>query len=256
MIKRTDFPIPEGVIEVSDEYQLNLAHYELRHLKPKGTILFAKEKREVSFQFFAGEDREEGIFARLDEPLSPNVTRITDYISKYPRTEAFITIVLLQFKFVFIATRVDMVRGPRERTYRVAFPTRFLKTHRRKYLRIPFNDTFPASLSFDTPGGRQTRKLKDLSREGMRLRLEEGDEKGLFAPGSRIKATLTLLNHQIKLGLSVTAVYPNHQAGLKIVAMSEEDQTWLKEFIGTLVKQILKLPDSSFDDDRDKDPVE
>ena len=59
---------------------------------------------------------------------------------------------------------------------------------------------------------------------------------------------LKVLNREIKVGVQVVSIYPDQQAGLKILAMTEEDKTWLKELIRVLMKQILKLPDSPFDD--------
>jgi hypothetical protein len=256
MIPKSKFPIPEGVIEVSDEYQLNLAHYELLQLKPRGTILFAGETKELRFQFFAGENRDEGVFARLDEPLGSNSRRIFDYIEKYPRVECFITITLLQFKLVFIAPRANIIYHATNKTLRFDFPSKILKTHRRKFIRIPFNESFPATLRFQTTNGPVTRKIRDLSREGMRLKLEEGDG-ALIIPGVRLRqAVLTLLNKEIPLGLSVISLYPGNQAGLRIIALSEDDKIWIKDVIRVLMKQILNLDDPRFDDqiEKDEDP--
>lgn len=252
MIPKNEFPIPEGVEEVTDEYQLNLAHYELQHLKPKGTILFAKESREVEFQFFATENRKEGVFARLDEPLSPNVKRIMDYIEKYPRTECFITVVLLQFKLIFIANRIEVVHGPKQKTFRVAFPDRFLKTHRRKFIRIPFNENFPAELRFQTDKGLQIRKIKDLSREGLRVKMDAQDG-AYLEPGARLKqASIKVLNREMPVGLTVVAAYSGQQVGMRILAISEEDKVWIRDCIRILMKQILNLPDAPFDDELEK----
>jgi hypothetical protein len=249
MIKRHDFPIPEGVIEVTDEYQLNLAHYELLHLKPRGTIQFAGETKVLNFQFFATEDRNEGLFARFDEPMNSGTKRICDYLEKYPRTEGYINITLLQFKMIFIVSRVDFVQGVKQRTLKITFPTKFLKTHRRRFIRIPFNDSFPAELSFQGEGGPMVRKVRDLSREGLRIRLEP-DDVGVIKPGVRLKqASLKILGREITLGLTVVALYPVNQAGLRILAMSEENKVWLKDFIRVLMKQILNLPDPPFDDE-------
>jgi len=256
MIPKSKFPIPEGVIEVTDDYQLNLAHYELLQLKPRGTILFAGENKEMRFQFFAAETREEGVFARLDEPLGVASRRIFDYIEKYPRIECFITITLLQFKLVFIATRANLIYHATHKTLRFEFPTKILKTHRRKFIRISFNESFPATLRFQTPEGPVTRKLRDLSREGMRLKMEEGDG-ALIVPGVRLRqAVLTLLNKEIPLGLSVISIYPGLQAGLRIIAIAEEDKIWIKDMIRILMKQILNLDDPRFDDqiEKDEDP--
>jgi hypothetical protein len=253
MIPKSKFPIPEGVIEVDDDYQLNLAHYELLQLKPRGTIIFSGETKEMRFQFFAAENRDEGVFARLDEPLGAASRRIFDHIEKYPRVECFITITLLQFKLVFIAQRANIIYHATNKTLRFDFPTKILKTHRRKFIRIPFNDSFPASLRFQTAGGPITRKLRDLSREGMRLKMEDGDG-SLIIPGIRLKqAVLILLNKEIPLGLSVVSIYPGNQAGLRIIAISEEDKVWIKDVIRVLMKQILNLDDPRFDDQIEKD---
>lgn len=252
MNPKHEFPIPEGVVEVHDEYQLNLAHYELLHLKPKGTILFAKESKEIDFQFFATEDKKDGVFARIDGPMSPNTKRILDYVSKYPRTECYITIVLLQFKLVFIANRVEVVHGPKQMTFRFTFPDRFLKMHRRKFIRIPFSESFPAELRFNGPNGPEVRKLKDLSREGLRIQAEDED-KDYLVPGTRLKqATLKVLNRDMPVGLTVISTYPNQQVGLRILAISEEDRTWIRDCIRVLMKQILNLPDAPFDDELEK----
>ena len=71
------FPIPEGVVEVSDENHLGLVHFELKKLKPKGSILFNGEKKEIQFQFFGGESREEGVFAKLVNSASVSYTHLT-----------------------------------------------------------------------------------------------------------------------------------------------------------------------------------
>ena len=258
MIPKNKFPIPEGVVEVHDEYQLNLAHYELLQLKPRGTILFSGENKELRFQFFAAEDRNEGVFARLDEPLGSHSRRIFDYIEKNPSIESFITITLLQFKMVFIAPRANIVYHAQHKTLRFDFPRRILKTHRRKFIRIPFNDSFPAHIRFQTESGPIVRKLKDLSREGMRLKMEPGDETRIRQGGRLKQAVLMLLNKEIPLGLSVISIYPSATAGLKIIAISEEDKIWIRDVIRVLMKQILNLNDPRFDDqiehDADNDP--
>ena len=252
MIKRDTFPIPPGVVEVKDEYQLNLCHYELLHLKPRGTIIFSGDPKPIEFQFFANPDRNDGIYARLETPMSPSVIRTLEYIERYPRTDCFVTITLLQFKMMFIAPRADYVYAAKHKTLHFNFPASILKTHRRKFIRIPFNDAFPAALTYSTDTGEETRKLRDLSREGMRLKISEKDEK-YFRSGLRLKnAKLKLLNREIAVGVVVVAVYPGGYAGLRMIAMAEEDKTWLKEFIRTLMKQILNLPDPPFDDEIEK----
>ena len=255
MIKRSEFPIPDGVVEVTDEYQKNLAHYELLHLKPRGTILFSKQTKEIHFQFFVTENKDEGIYVRLDEPITPAIRRVIDYLEKHPRTECFVTLVLLQFKMIFIASRIEVVPGSLQKTFLLKFPDRFLKTHRRRFIRIPFNENFPAELKFQDERGTHTRKLRDLSREGMRMRMEADDEE-YIKPGTRIRqASLKVLNREMPLGLNVVAIYAGNQAGLRILAISEEDKTWIKGFIRVLMKQILNLPDAPFDDEIEKDKV-
>jgi len=248
------FPIPDGVSEVSDEYQLNLCHYELQNLKPKGTILFGQEKKEINFRFIAGANRNEGIFARLDEPMSPNAKRILDYIQKYPRTECFISVTLLQFKLFFTVAQVNEVSGSQHKTLHFPFPEKLLKAHRRKYIRIPFNDQFPAELRFQTPEGTKSCRLKDLSREGMRIQIQDPD-KPFLEPGSRLRlSVLKVLNREMPVGLQVVNHYPGNQVGLKIIAMSEEDKAWIKDCIRILMKQILNLPETPFGDVLEKDP--
>lgn len=256
MIAKSRFPIPEGASEVKDEYQLNLAHYELLHLKPRGTILFAGETKEITYQFFAGEKREEGIFARPDPSNSPAARRIFDQLEKQPKLECFVTITLLQFRLMFIATRAELTYGSNQKTLHFKFPETILKTHRRKFIRIPFNETFPAELRFQTEAGPQVRRLRDLSREGLRLILESGDE-SFIVPGARLKQTvLKVLNREMPVGLSVIAVHNGKTAGMKIIAIGEEDKVWIKDCIRVLMKQILNLKDPRFDDqiEHDEDP--
>ena len=256
MISKTKFPIPEGVVEIQDEYQLNLAHYELLHLKPKGTILFAGETKEVPFQFFAGERQEEGILAKSTSNNNATARRVFDYLEKHPRLECFITITLLQFRFIFIASKAVVVYGANQRTLRFDFPKKILKTHRRKFIRIPFNESFPAELRFQTETGLKIRRLSDLSREGMRLLLEPGDEK-LIVPGARLKqAVLKVLSREMSVGLSVITTQGSTSAGIRIIAISEEDKVWIRDCIRVLMKQILNLKDPRFDDqiEKDEDP--
>ncbi len=250
---KSKFPIPEGVVEVTDDYQLKLAHYELFHLKPRGTIVFAGDHKEIPFQFFSGESRAEGIYARLDAPLTPAIRRIMEHLKMYPRTECFITVTLLQFKMVFIASRAAFIHGAgHSNTLRFEFPTKILKTHRRKFIRIPFNESFPAELRFQTENGPVVRKLRDLSREGLKLRLEEGDQR-YFAPGVRLRQTvLKVLNKEMPVGLTIIAIYPGNLAGVRILAIAEEDKLWIKQCIRILMKQILKLDDPAFDDEIEK----
>lgn len=246
------FPIPEGVVEIEDEYQLNLAHYELLHLKPKGTILFEGETKEVSFQFFAGEKRSEGILARCMSNNNAIVNRVFDHYERYSRLECFITITLLQFRFIFVGQIASLAYGSNQRSLRFNFPKKILKTHRRKFIRIPFNESFPAELRFQSEAGPCVRKLRDLSREGMRLMLESGDEK-LIAPGTRLKQTvLKVLTREMPIGLNVVSVHGN-SAGIKIIAISEEDKIWIRDCIRVLMRQILNLKDATLDDQLEKD---
>jgi len=255
MIPKHRFPIPDGVVAVYDDYQLNLAHYELLQLKPRGTVLFSGEAKEIRFQFFAGEARSEGIFARLDEPMGHNTSRIFSYLETHsrPRVESLITISLLQFRLLFIAPRLEVIFGAPQKTIRFEFPSQILKTHRRKFIRIPFNENFPASLRFQTDNGPVVRKLKDLSREGMRILLEPGDEL-LLKKGKPLKqAVLKLLDKEIPLGVSVASLHSSSQAGLRMIAATEEDKVWIKDIIRVLMKQILNLNDPRFDDQIEKD---
>ncbi len=248
MNKPNAFPIPDGVTEVTDDYQLNLCHYELQHVKPKGTILFAKETKELNFRFVADQNRSDGIFARLDDPMTPSVRRVMDYLEKYPRTESFIQITLLQFKLFFTANQVNFVNGSQYKTIHFPFPAKLLKSHRRKFIRIPFNDQFPAELKFQSANGLKICKVKDLSREGVRIQVQDGDLE-LLVPGSRLKlANLKVLNREMPVGLQVVSHYPGNQVGLKIIAISEEDKAWIKDCIRILMKQILNLPESPLGD--------
>jgi len=134
---KSGFPIPDGVTEVEDEYQLELVHFELKNLKPKGTILFSGESKEIGFQFFAGEHRADGIIARLSNAQSLQARRIFDYLEKYTKIDALITVTLLQFKLMFLAARISVVYQNGQRHLKILFPTKILKTHRRKFIRVP-----------------------------------------------------------------------------------------------------------------------
>jgi hypothetical protein len=250
---KSGFPIPDGVTEVEDEYQLELVHFELKNLKPKGTILFSGESKEIGFQFFAGEHKSDGIIARLSNAQSLQARRIFDYLEKYTKIDALITVTLLQFKLMFLAARISVVYQNGQRHLKILFPTKILKTHRRKFIRIPFNDKFPAELKFQTEKGIWVRKLKDLSREGMRIQLEPGDV-SLIAPGFKMKqAVLKVLNREMPVGLNVMAVHDAESAGIKIVAISEEDKLWIRDCIRILMGQILGLDPKRFDDRIEKD---
>jgi hypothetical protein len=250
------FPIPEGVVEVTDDDQLNLAFFELKNLKPKGTVLFSGETKEVVFQFYCGETREEGIFAKIDGAMPPHAKRVFEYLERYTRMEAFITLTLLQFKFVFIAPRTQLKFLPGgQRVLLFDFPFKILKTHRRKFIRIPFNENFPAELRFQTEQGPVVRKLKDLSREGMKIALEPGDT-AFIEVGTRPKqSVLKVLNREMPVGVAVMAVQGTASAGLKIIAISEEDKLWIRDCIRILMKQLLKIQDQPVDDEiKDRDP--
>ena len=250
MIQKSKFPIPEGVIEVTDDYQLGLAHFELKTLKPRGTILFAGETKEIPFTFYTGDTREEGVFAKLADKAPPHTRRVFEYLARYPRLEAYVSITLLQFKMVFISPKTQLMYGSgSERILKFDFPNKILKTHRRKFIRIPFNENFPAELRFQTEQGSFVRKLKDLSREGMKLGLEPGDDVWM-APGIRMKsAVLKVLNREMPVGVALMAVHGKTSAGLKIIAISEEDKLWIRDCIRVLMKQILKIETPQVDDE-------
>ena len=252
------FQIPDGVVELTSEYEKNLVHYEILQLKPRGSILFAGETKEVQFQFIVTENREDGVYARLDEPLTQGTRRLMDYLSKYPRTEAYVTITLLQFRIMFVAPRTQFIPpagASKERTLLFRFPEKLLKMHRRKYIRIPFNDAFPAELTFQAPDGTVLKRgLKDISREGMKLKIQPDDAKFLL-PGTNLKnATLKLINHEMTIGVQVVNVYPGNFCGCKIFVMSEPDRIWLRDCIRVLIRQVLNLPDNTeVEDQLEKD---
>lgn len=244
------FPIPEGVIEVTDDYQLNLAFFELKNLKPKGTVLFSGETKDVVFQFYCGETREEGIYAKVEGNMPPHAKRVFEYLERYTRMEAFITLNLLQFKMVFVAPRTQLKFLPGgQRVLRFDFPFKILKTHRRKFIRIPFNEQFPAELRFQTEQGTQVRKLKDLSREGMKIALQPGDESFIQVGYRPKQAVLKVLNREMAVGLAVMAVQGTSSAGAKIIAISEEDKLWIRDCIRILMRQILKINEQPVDDE-------
>ena len=250
MSLRSKFPIPDGVVEVTDDYQLNLAFFELKNLKPKGTVLFSGESKEVVFQFYCGENREEGIYAKIEGTMPPHAKRVFEYLERYTRMEAYITLNLLQFKFMFIAPRTQLKFLPGgQRVLLFDFPFKILKMHRRKFIRIPFNEQFPAELRFQTDQGPQVRKLRDLSREGMKISLQPGDE-NLIQVGFRPKqAVLKVLNREMPVGLAVMAVHGTATAGIKIIAISEEDKLWIRDCIRILMRQILKIDGEAVDDE-------
>ena len=90
----------------------------------------------------------------------------------------------------------------------------------------------------------------------MRLLLEPGDEK-LIVPGARLKqAVLKVLSREMSVGLSVITTQGSTSAGIRIIAISEEDKVWIRDCIRVLMKQILNLKDPRFDDqiEKDEDP--
>ena len=248
-MSKSGFPIPDGVVEVEDDFHLELVHFELKNLKPKGTILFTGETRELGFQFFAGEHRADGILARSNAPNSPHVKQLLDYLEKYSKLEGFVSLNLLQFKVMFLAARLSVFYQNGQRVIKLQFPSKILKTHRRKFIRIPFNDKFPAELRFQTEQGMVVRKLKDLSREGMKLALEPGDA-SFIIPGYRMKqAVLKVLNREMPVGLNVMSVYGTDSAGIKIVAISDTDKLWIKDCIRILMSQILGIDNQKITDE-------
>jgi hypothetical protein len=83
----------------------------------------------------------------------------------------------------------------------------------------------------------------------MKLALQPGDE-SLFQVGFRPKqAVLKVLNREMPLGLAVMAVQGSSSAGLKILAISEEDKLWIRDCIRILMRQILKIEDQAVDDE-------
>jgi hypothetical protein len=247
------FPIPDGVIEVTDEHSLDLVHFEFKNMKPKGTILFKMEKSEIPFQFFADETREGWIYARPVQPNSVRLRDITESLDTYERFEGMVTVTLMQFRIIFLCSRFQSHYQNGQRFLKMLFPDRILKMHRRKFIRIPFNERFPAELKFQTDKGMVTRKLKDLSREGMKIQLEPGDTEFMAAGYRPKQAVLKVLNREMPLGLNVMAVHGTVSAGLKIVAISEEDKLWIKDAIRVLMGQILGLDISKVDDQLEKD---
>ncbi len=247
------FQIPEGVTEITDDYQMNLIHYEILNSKPKGSILFAGENKEVKFQFYVSQNRDDGIIAKVDEPITPRLRQLLDYLSKYNRTEAYVTITLLQFKLMFISTRTEVISNTQNKSFAFRFPGRFLKMHRRKFIRVPLPENLVGELRFQTPTGLKVRRLKDLSREGLRIKIENEDLQ-VLTNGIRLKdATLVLLNREIPIGVQLVSTYPGNQAGFKIIALSQEDSVWLKDCIKVMIKKMLNLPDAAEVEDQLED---
>ncbi len=237
-----DFKIPPEALAVDKPAEVNLVHFEMKQVKPRGTISVPGALRPVKFQFVVGETLSDGIYATLDEPIA-GVRPLVEELEKYPRLECLITITLLQSKILMVMPRHTLVAGSQVKTFHFGFPEKFMKMHRRRHIRIPFNEGFPAELRFQMPDERViSRKLRDLSREGMRIKLEAQDQT-CFKAGDRLKgATLKVLDKEIPMGLQVVAVYPGPQAGLKIIALSDSDKVWLKDVIRVLMAQLLKLP--------------
>jgi hypothetical protein len=252
-MSKTEMPIPDGVTEITEEHQLDLVHFELRSLKPKGSILFPNEAKEISFQFFAGDHRADGIIAKLSGSMTPAARRVFEHCERFSRVESYVTVVLLQFKMMFLTERVSVVYQSGQVHLKFAFPSKILKTHRRKFIRIPFNEKFPAELRFKIDDTIAVRKLKDLSREGMRIILEPGDSR-IINPEFKMKhAVLKVLNREMPVGLNVVAVHGEATAGIKIVAISEVDKLWIKDCIRILMGQILGLDNKKFDDQLEPD---
>jgi hypothetical protein len=238
---------------VTDEHSLDLVHFEFKNMKPKGTILFKNEKTEIQFQFFADESRDGWIYARPINPNSAQVRAIMDQLEVYQRFESMITVTLMQFRILFLCSHFNVNYQNGVRHLKILFPTRVLKMHRRKFIRIPFNEKFPAELKFQTDKGLVSRKLKDLSREGMKIQLEPGDTEFVVAGYRPKQAVLKVLNREMPVGLNVMAVHGTASAGLKIVAISEEDKLWIKDAIRVLMGQILGIDVSKVDDQLEND---
>lgn len=247
------FPIPDGVTEVTDQHSLDLVHFEFKNMKPKGTILFKNEKSEIPFQFFADETRDGCIYARPVNPNSAQVRTILDQLEVYQCFESMITVTLMQFRILFLCSQFTVLYQNGVRHLKILFPARLLKMHRRKFIRIPFNEKFPAELKFQTDKGLVSRKLRDLSREGMKIQLEPGDAEFVVAGYRPKQAVLKVLNREMPVGLNVMAVHGTASAGLKIVAISEEDKLWIKDAIRVLMGQILGLDVSKVDDRLESD---
>jgi hypothetical protein len=67
------------------------------------------------------------------------------------------------------------------------------------------------------------------------------------------QAVLRVLNREMPVGLNVMAVHGAESAGIKIVAISEEDKLWIRDCIRILMGQILGLDSKRFDDQIEKD---
>jgi hypothetical protein len=252
-VQNKGFPIPEGVVEVTDEHSLDLVHFEFKNMKPKGTILFKMEKTEIPFQFFADDTRDGWIYARPVNPNSLQLKSIAESLETYERYEGMVTVTLMQFRIIFLCAHFQVHYHNGTRHLKMRFPGHILKMHRRKYIRIPFNEKFPAELKFQTESGVVSRRLKDLSREGMKIQLEVGDTDFIVAGYRPKQAVLKVLNREMPLGLNVMAVHGTASAGLKIVAISEEDKLWIKDVIRVLMGQILGLDVSKVDDQIEKE---
>lgn len=237
------FDLPKEAFEVDSDQERTFVHFEIQRVKPKGSILI-KPDEPFRFLFSAGgPSPRDGIFARADDH-SLGMRTLTDQLERYPKFECLVMIPLLQCKIFFVPEKHILVAGSNPKSFHMPFPLKFWKMHRRKYIRIPFNDTFPAELKFQYADGTWvSRKIRDLSREGLRVRLEANDLPHIKT-GERVKSsTLKILDREMPIGLQVVSIYPGSQVGLKMIALSEDDHTWLRDMIRILMKQILQLKD-------------
>lgn len=241
----SDFNIPAEAFDVSGDKERQLIFFELKNIRPKGRIFLPREKEGVRFIFTpTGTEPDHGINAQLDE-TTQNGKRFAEHLEKYPKQEVLVVMTLLQARIYFVAKQHKHVLSSQPKSFTLPLPSQFKKVHRRKFIRIPFNDNFPASVQFQLSNGKVvTRKLRDLSREGMKVKLEDEDVPFLKA-GDRLKSSvLKILNREIALGLNIINVYPGPFMGLKMIALSQEDDAWVRDVIKLLMKQILKLSDS------------
>ena len=91
-------------------------------------------------------------------------------------------------------------------------------------------------------------KVRDLSREGMRIALESGDDEFMVQGFKMKQAVLKVLNREMPVGLNVMSVHKGASAGLKIVAVSEEDKLWIQDCIRVLMAQLLGIDSKQADD--------
>ena len=130
----TDFNIPPEAMAVDRLAEITLVHFEMKQVKPRGTITVKGALRPIRFQFVVGETLSDGIYATLDEPLSGQGIRpIIEELEKYPRLECLLTITLLQSKILMIMPRHTFVAGSQAKTIHFPFPDKFMKVHRRRH---------------------------------------------------------------------------------------------------------------------------